>query len=113
MSDLIKEYNTFRVRATFTDDNASAVQPTSGTYRVDDVTGGVMTSVVANTSFVPNTTYYDIVIPSGVNIVLDQAHQEEIRLVTVEFLYGAGRRGVGDYEYTLKNMRRIEALLGT
>ena len=113
MSDIVKEYNTYRVRASFKDDEASAVVPTSGVYRVDDTTGGVITSVVASTEFTPSTTYYDIVIPYGVNIILDQAHQEETRLVTVKFAYGAGRQGSDDYEFTLKNMRRREALLTT
>ena len=53
MSDIVKEYNTYRVRASFKDDDASAVVPTSGVYRVDDITGGVITSVVASTEFTP------------------------------------------------------------
>jgi hypothetical protein len=110
MSDAVDEYNTFRVRASFKDDEASAVTPTSGTYRVDDITGGVVTSVVASTQFTPATTYYDIVIPHGANIILDQSHNEETRVVTVKFAYGAGRRGAKAYEYTLKNLRRAEAL---
>lgn len=106
----VPEYNTYRVRATFRNDAGSAVVPTLGYYRVDDITGGVVTSVIATTSFVPTYDYYDIVIPYGVNIILDQAHDKETRLVTVKFNYGTGRQGADEWAFTLRNLRRIENL---
>jgi hypothetical protein len=111
MSDIVKEYNTYIVRASFKDDSASAIVPTAGTYRVDDITGGVVTSVIGSTNFTPATTYYDIVIAKGSNICLDQSHDEETRLVTVKFTYGASSySGSDDYTYTLQNLRRREQL---
>jgi hypothetical protein len=112
MNNVIKEQNTYRVRASFKDDTGAAVTATSGSYRVDDITGGVVTEVIANTSLIPTTTYYDIIIPASSNAILDQSHDEEERLVTVQFMYGASRRGAGEYEYTIQNLRKVETLLG-
>jgi len=112
MNSVIKEQNTYRVRASFKDDAGLPVAATGGSYRVDDITGGKVTEVISNTTLIPTTTYYDIIIPASSNAILDQEHAEEIRLVTVEFTYGAARRGAGDYQYTIKNLRKIESLLG-
>ena len=112
MNNVIKEQNTYRVRASFKDDSGAAVTATSGSYRVDDITGGVVTEIVANTSLIPTTTYYDIIIPASSNVILDQNHVEEERLVTVTFTYGASRRGAGEYKYKIQNLKKIETLLG-
>jgi hypothetical protein len=112
MNNVIKEQNTYRVRASFFDDNGVAVTATNGSYRVDDITGGVVTEVIPTSSLIPTTTYYDIIIPASANAILDQAHAEEKRLVTVTFTYGSARRGAGEYEYTIQNLKKIETLLG-
>jgi hypothetical protein len=111
MADIINEQNTYVVRVSFKDDSNVSVIPSSGNYRVDDITGGVATEIIANTSFVPAATYHDLVIPALSNAILDQNHDYENRIVTVNFIYGS-RQGAGEYQYTLKNMQRIETLLG-
>lgn len=114
MKEIVKERSTCIVRASFTDDTGADVVPTSMSYRVDDMTGGIATKVIDNTTVVPTTHYYDIEIAPASNVVLDQSHDYEERLITVKFVYGVGaRQGVGEHEYLLKNMRRIEALLAT
>ena len=112
MKAILDEQNACTIRASFEDENEAAVTPISMSYRVDDLTGGVATVVVANTAVVPSTSYYDIEIPATSNVVLDQSHDYETRLVTVKFVYGASsKQGAGEYEYLLKNLRRIEVLL--
>lgn len=108
----ILERSTYTIRASFIDDDEAAVVPTSGAYRVDDITNGVRTEVIDTTAFTPLNSYYDISIPSASNAILDESHDYEARLVTVTFLYGGGQRGVGEYEYTIKNSRAIGELLG-
>ena len=112
MADIVNEQNTYVVKASFEDDDHNPVVPDSGSYRVDDITGGIATSVIANTNFVPVLTYYNIVIPSSSNVILDQSRDFEDRVLTVKFSYSGGRQGAGEYFYTLKNMRRIETLIG-
>jgi hypothetical protein len=112
MNNVIKEYNTYRIRASFVDDSGAAVTATGGSYRVDDITGGRVVEVIPTSTLIPTTTYYDIIIPSSSNVILDQEHTEEKRLVTVTFTYGSSRRGSGEYEYTIQNLKKIETLLG-
>jgi hypothetical protein len=112
MNNVIKEQNTYRIRASFVDDSGFPVTATGGSYRVDDITGGFITEVISNTSLIPTTTFYDIIIPASSNAILDQEHVEEKRLVTVTFIYGAARRGSGEYEYIIQNLRKVETLLG-
>jgi hypothetical protein len=112
MNNVTKEQNAYRVRVLFKDDSGAAVTATAGSYRVDDITGGVITEVISNTSLIPTTTYYDIIIPASSNAILEQSHEEEERLVTVQFTYGASRRGAGEYKYTIQKLRKIETLLG-
>lgn len=110
MSNPVYEKNTYRIRASFTDDSGAAVTPTSGSYRVDDITSNALVEIIDTTAFTPSTTYYDIIIPSSSNVLIDQSREEETRLVTVIFSYGSGRQGAGKYEYTLKNLKSVENL---
>lgn len=105
--DVVKEQTTYIVSAHFTDQDGAATTPSSGTYRIDDITGGVITEVTGDTSFTPSDTSHDIEITPDKNTLVNPENQIEYRLMTVRFTYGSARQGAAEYRWCVENMRGI------
>jgi hypothetical protein len=105
--DVVKERTTYIVEASFIDQDRSAVTPSSGTWRIDDITDGVITEVKDDTAFTPSGPTHEFEITPDENCILSLANQLEYRLVTVTFSYGASRKGAAEHRYCLENMRGI------
>jgi hypothetical protein len=105
--DVVKEQTTYIVSASFTDQDGAAVTPSSGTYRIDDITDGAITRVKDTTAFTPAGPTHSFEITPDENIILKAANQIEYRLVTVKFIYGTARQGAEEHIYCIKNMRGI------
>lgn len=105
--DVVHEQTTYMLTVSFTDQDGAPTTPSAGTYRIDDITGDVITEVVGDTDFVPDGSSHEIEITPAMNSLLDQTRKIEYRLVTVRFIYGDDRRGAGEYRYCIKNMRGV------
>jgi hypothetical protein len=105
--DAIKEETTYLIRVAFTDEDGDPAVPSSGAYRIDDITDGVITGVKDDTAFTPIGPTHDIEITPAENAILVADHEIETRLVTVSFLYGAARQGRADYRYYIENMKGV------
>lgn len=103
--DVVKEQTTYIVTASFIDQDGSAVTPSSGTWRIDDITDGAITEVQDDTAFIPSGATHDFEIVPEQQAILVASHEIEYRLVTVQFTYGAARKGAAEYKYCIQNMK--------
>jgi hypothetical protein len=100
--DEFNERATTFITVTFTDEDGIPVTPDAATYRIDDEAS--RTNVQAATSVSPLSTSVDLEITSEQNAILRPRKPFEIRTVTVEFDYGAGKHGTAQYKYKLLNL---------
>ena len=103
--EVVNEGSSCVVQVSFCDENEDPVIPTVGTYRIDDVGSG--TAICASTAFTPTAATHNIQISATENRILDATKQQERRLVTVTYQYGAGKQGTGDYTYLVKNLSKV------
>ena len=105
--DVVNEQTTYIITADFTDQDGAATTPSSGSYRIDDITDGVITEVKGDTAFIPTETSHDIEITPNENALVNPENQMEYRLMTVRFTYGSARQGAAEYRWCIKNMRGV------
>lgn len=103
--DSINEKSSYTVTATFTNEDGSSVTPSSGSYRIDDEFSG--TQIKGDTAFAPSSSTFDIVLVPNDNRILDSAQGEEVRVVTVTFVYASTRQGSGEYRYKVLNLKHL------
>lgn len=103
--EIVSERSTSIVTLTFRDESGALVTPSAGTYRIDDAVSG--TEIKSETVFTPAGSSHEITITDAENRILDDARNVEERIVTVTFTYGAGKKGMGEYRYGVKNLAKI------
>lgn len=104
--EVYNERTTVVIGLAFSDEEGVAVTPSSGTWRVDDLTSG--TELVATTAFVPAAATHDLVLSEEVNRILDVTRATETRLVTIVAVYSGTRQVTSEYRYQVKNLKKIE-----
>lgn len=106
--DTINEQTTYRITITWTDEAGEPLTPTSGTYRIDDVTDPANPVTVKTTQTItPSSSSANIDIAYGDNAILNSANAYENRLVTFTWTYGGNKKGTGEYRYRIKNLLKI------
>lgn len=103
-SNEITERTTLVLTVSFFDEDGVAVTPDSATYRIDSLQGTRGTAVLAATAITPLSTTADIEITSDQNQIIRQRNPYEIKVVTIEFEYGSGKRGTAEYRYRVLNL---------
>jgi len=106
--DVVNEKTTAVVTCTFTDEDGSAVTPSTTTYRIDDV--DTDTQILDDTVIVPSSSAEDYVITAAQNAMVTATKPREVHRLTITFTYtgaGAGQTGRGEYEFVVKNMTKI------
>lgn len=105
--ECLPEYNertSLTLTVSFFDEDSVAVTPDSATYRIDSLQGTRGTPVLPATAITPLSTTADIEITSDQNQIIRQRNQFEIKVVTIEFDYGSGKRGTAEYRYKVLNL---------
>lgn len=103
---IINEKSTLVIRLGFKDGSALEVVPTTGRYRIDDVTSDAQ--ILDWTDFTPAAATHDLTITSAQNAIVNSALESEKKLVTVDVTYGTdSKRITGDYTYGVKNLAKI------
>ncbi len=105
MTTTINERTTARIRITFLDFDGAAAQPTSATYRVDDVSSG--TAVVASTPLSPSSGVATVTLPASANAILSDRNAFERRRMTVVAQYGADDQVTAEYDFRVANLRNV------
>lgn len=100
----VNERTSLTLTVSFFDENEVAVTPDSATYRIDSMQGNRGTAVLAATAISPLSTTADLEITSNQNQIIRQRNPFEIKVVTVEFNYGGGKRGTAEYRYKVLNL---------
>lgn len=103
--DTVNEKTTSVVTLSFKDEAGNPVQPTSGSYRIDDTASGI--EIKEDTAFTPAGTTHDLVISDSENALLGQDNSRELRCVTVSVTYGAGKKINAEYRYYVVNLLKI------
>ena len=101
--DEINERCTYVLTISFYDEDNVLVVPNTATYRIDDVTTG--TAIKAQTTCgAVMASSMDVEITTDENNMIAENHTYETRRVTVEFTYGAAKRGTDEYLYKIHNL---------
>jgi hypothetical protein len=102
------EASTYVVRATYYDDNNSAVTPTSVTWTLTDGDGNVVNSR-QDISIVAPSTYNDIVL--GATDLRCHSTKDETRNLIVEYIYtsttGAGLPGTAQVSFIVQKIQKV------
>lgn len=97
----VNERTTLVLTLSFKDEDGVAVVPATATYRIDDVL--TETAILAATPLTGLASSIEVEITSAQNALISGVALEE-RIVTVEFTYGAGRRGTSEYRYNVRGL---------
>jgi hypothetical protein len=100
--DEFNERSTCVIRVSFFDEDNVAVTPDTATYRIDDELN--RRNIQPATAIGSLSTFADLEITSDQNFIIKPRAKSEIRTVTVEFNYGAGKHGTAQYRYRLLNL---------
>lgn len=100
--DEVNERTSYTVTATFTDGDGDPVTPDAATWRIDDERN--RTSIQPATAIGALSASVDLEITSEQNRIIKPRAVSEIRTVTIEFDYGSGKHGTGQYKYKLLNL---------
>lgn len=100
--DSFNERATVTVTVAFTDEDGDPVTPDAATYRIDDKAS--RTAILGATAIGSLSPSVDIDITGEQNAILRPRKPFEIRTMTVEFDYGSGKHGTGEYNYKLLNL---------
>lgn len=108
MDPVVNELSSCTVTVSFTDEDGAAVVPVSASYRIDDVASGA--EVRAATAFPSLAASVDLEIAAADNAILDSAHSQERRLLTVQATYGpAGARQLNEeFRWVVRNLSKVE-----
>lgn len=97
----VNERTTLVLLLSFLDEDSVPVVPAKAYYRVDDVL--TEAEIVPSTEITGLAATKEVEITSAQNSILSDVAYEE-RIVTVEFTYGASRRGTEEYRFRVKNL---------
>jgi hypothetical protein len=100
--DSFNERSSVTVTVTFADEDGTPVTPDAATYRIDDEAS--RTNILPATSIGSLSTSVDLEITDEQNAIIRPRKPYEIRTITVEFDYGAGKHGTAQYRYKLLNL---------
>jgi hypothetical protein len=103
--DIVKERSTRYLSIEFRDRNGMLAAPTAVTYRIDCRTTG--TQVRQWTSVPPGQSIEIVLTPDDNAIFGGDAHEREVRHVTIVAAYGPNNtdQATDDYEYAVRNLR--------
>lgn len=100
--DEVNERSTYLLTVSFFDEDDAPVTPSFATYRIDDESR--RTNIQPAAVISPLSTTAELEITSEQNAILRPRSISEVRTVTVEYDYGAGRHGTAQYKYRLLNL---------
>ena len=103
--DVVREQTTWVVTCTFTDEDGTAVTPSAGSYRIDDV--DTDTEIKTDTGISPSSSTHDIPIIASENAMVTATNNKEVHRLTLSFTYGSSLTGRGEYEFFVKNMTKV------
>lgn len=102
------EGSTYIIRATYYDDNGTAVTPDSVTWTLTDGDGIIVNSR-EDVSIVSPSTYNDIVL--GEDDLRCKSNQDEVRVLVMEYVYdstsGSNLVGKAQVSFVVHNMQRV------
>jgi|WetSurMetagenome_2_1015567.scaffolds.fasta_scaffold323314_3 hypothetical protein len=102
----VNEKSTYAVKLSFKDENGVAVIPDSLTYRLDDEASGA--EIIEDTVVTPvSSTYYNVVISSASNSILNDDKKFEIKVLSAKFVYATDKVGTADYKYKVLNLKYL------
>jgi hypothetical protein len=87
----------------FLDKAGQRFVPTTVRYRLDDVTDGETTELIAWTEIAP-ARLVEIIIPATANRILDDDNKYELRVFTVQSDYGTDNQLSHDETYKVRNL---------
>jgi len=102
--EIVNEKSTAYLTVTFKDKDGALEAPSSASYRIDCLTNGQ--EVRGDTALTPGATI-EITLSPADNAIIDQDNEVERRLVTVTGTYGASDTIHQEYEYNVKNLRKV------
>lgn len=94
-----------KLRISFTDENGTALTPTTLKYKIVDE--GSRTTILPITSVSPATTYYDVTITADQNRIIRNTKPFELRNVSVEVYSLTTLVCSANYIYRVKNLYKI------
>jgi len=100
--DVINEGTTATLTMDFKDENGIAISPDTGTYLIYDKFSG---TEIRSGSVYPLATSVAFSLLASDNALQNAKNRYEIRVVYIEFTYGA-RRGSGEYSYKIENLAK-------
>jgi hypothetical protein len=109
--DVVNQGSVYVLGLAFTDENGNNVTPSGAQWRLDAEGIGPITGNNANAwvTFTPGGSSYNLQITGIQNAMSNNSNNREMRVVTIEFTYGAGNNAATmEYRYLLT---RIENLL--
>ncbi len=104
--ELVNQGTTAYLTITFLDKAGVAQAPSSASYRIDCLTSGL--EIKDDTSLTPASSV-EVTLSATDNAIKLEANASERRLVTVTATYGTADAAVGEYEYHVKNLRKVPA----
>lgn len=99
----IKEGSRQKFRFVFEDENRAVFIPSTVRYRVDDVTEGTPVEVVAWTAVTPSDAM-DITLPATANVILNDSHPYEDRILSVQSDWGTPDQLTRDEPFRIQNL---------
>ncbi len=99
---VINEGTTCYIAASFTDKDGAALAPTSISYQIHDEESGDI--LLASTSVTPASSI-EIRVPSAINAMHDAGRSSEIRVATIEAVYGDNDVIVDEVKWCVRNLR--------
>ena len=106
MMDSVNEKSTAFVTVTAKDKDGAVAQPTTATYRIDDLDSG--TEVRGNKAITMTNGVEEITLEFADNTLLDATKDKEVRRVTVDAIYNAGVDELHDeFFYELINLAKV------
>lgn len=106
----VNELSTSFLEMRFKDERGAACVPTSGMYRIDDMTGlsdtVTGTEILGDTPFIPTESKEILEITSDENRILNEQNVWEDRQITVTFVYNTDKIGTDVFKYKVINLSR-------
>lgn len=100
--DEINEGSDTVVTIGFKDEAGDPVTPSALSYTIKDFYSDTL--LVPETSDVPTSSNYDVELGPDANVIVNTLYAYEVRIITLEYTYGADKIKTDEYWYKVINM---------
>lgn len=101
----INEKTTYVVNLAFKDEDSLPVTPNSANYTLYNYTSS--STVKDLTTITITGSDQDLEILYNYNSIINPANEQELMLLTVEFVFDVTKRGTSEYRYLIKNLKKV------